>query len=160
MTNHHRARGSEPPPVRSSGAGIFMKGVLLLFGVIAVALLFKGNQPEGDSTTRPSGGSGSSPSGSSGGTPWEKADAILAQQKARAQEIDRQAVELITQDKMAEARKVYKARWNELAKLRLAVIQDETLTPYDRKRVDGALKADQEGVTAVLSKYDELYGEK
>lgn len=134
------------------------RGVALLFGVIAVVLLFRSCHPEGDSVQGPQ--SGSSPATPSTQAPWEKADAILAEQKARSEEIDRQAVDLITQNKMVQARKLYKGRWNELAKLRLAVVHDAALTPYDRKRVDNALQADQEGVTAVLAKYEQLYGEQ
>lgn len=53
---------------------------------------------------------------------------------------------------MADARRLYKKRWAELAKLRLAVLQDQSLTKHDHERVGSALQVDQEGVTAVLSK--------
>lgn len=67
-------------------------------------------------------------------------------------------MELIKQGRMAQIRALYKKRWDELATVRLDVAQSKELTPYDKERVDRTLKADQEGVTAVLSKHEELYG--
>lgn len=87
-----------------------------------------------------------------------KAVQMLHEQKARGELVNEQAVELIIQEKMSEARALYKSRWDELARIRLAVAQDEELDAHDRETVGRALKADQEGVTEILTGYEELYG--
>jgi len=87
-----------------------------------------------------------------------KAYEFLRTQKAKSEEVDKQAVELMTQDRMAQARKLYKSRWNEVAKLRLQVIQDQGFTQYEKERIGSALQTEQEGITQVLNKYEEMYG--
>lgn len=82
---------------------------------------------------------------------------ILQEQKTKAENLTKTAVDLITEDKMSEAIALYNARWNELAKLRVEILYDKDLTDAQKKNIDNALKADQEGVTSVLSKYEQLY---
>lgn len=82
---------------------------------------------------------------------------ILQEQKAKAETLDKTAVNLITQNKIADAIALYKARWDELAKLRVDIIYDKELTDAQKKNIDSALKVDQEGVTSIISKYEQLY---
>ena len=114
--------------------------------------------PEAPSPTPRGASAASSSSDASTPAAENKAYQLLADQKARAKAVDRQAVDLITADKMNEARALYKSRWNELAQLRLSTAQDETMSQHEREQVDRAHAADQDGVTAVLNKYDEVYG--
>lgn len=82
---------------------------------------------------------------------------ILQEQKAKGENLTKTAVNLITENKMSEAIALYNTRWNELAKLRVEIIYDEELTDAQKKNIDNALKADQEGITSILSKYEQLY---
>lgn len=82
---------------------------------------------------------------------------ILQEQKAKSENLTKTAVNLITENKMSEAISLYNARWNELAKLRIEIIYDKELTEPQKKNIDNALKVDQEGITSILSQYEQLY---
>lgn len=82
---------------------------------------------------------------------------ILQEQKVKAENLTKTAVNLITEDKMSEAIALYNARWNELAKLRVEIIYDKELTDTQKKNIDNALKVEQESITSILSKYEQLY---
>ena len=86
-----------------------------------------------------------------------KAMRILQEQKERAEETTRTAVNLITEDKMSEIVALYNDRWNEIAQLRVDVMYDKELTGAEKKNIDQALEVEQEGITNILSKYQQLY---
>jgi len=82
---------------------------------------------------------------------------ILKEQKVKAESLTKMAVSLIAADKITEAIDLYNARWQELAKLRVEIIYNNVLTDVEKKNIDGALKTEQESITIILSKYDQLY---
>lgn len=82
---------------------------------------------------------------------------ILREQKAIGENITKTATNLITENKMSELKTLYKDRWDELAKLRADILYDKDLSDAEKKNIGNALKLDQEGVTSVLSKYEQLY---
>lgn len=88
----------------------------------------------------------------------DKAYQFLAEQRAKSEGITSRAAELINDDRMADVRKLYQDRWKELTRLRVHVSQDNALSADEKKNVDRALEADQEGITAILDKYDSLFG--
>lgn len=90
--------------------------------------------------------------------PESKAVRILREQKAASEGLTRQAVDLIKANRMTEVRQLYKERWNEIATVRTNIIYDKELSDTDKKRIDDALRSEQEAINAVLAKYDKLYG--
>lgn len=58
---------------------------------------------------------------------------------------------------MSEAIALYNTRWNEFAKLRVEILYDKELTDAQKKNIDNALKVEQESITSILSKYEQLY---
>lgn len=82
---------------------------------------------------------------------------ILQGEKTAAENLTRLAVELIKENRMPEVRQLYKARWNELATLRTNIAFDGELSAAEKQNIDWALRSDQEGITDVLGKYDQVY---
>lgn len=82
---------------------------------------------------------------------------ILQEQKAKAENLTKAAVNLITEDKISEAIALYNERWNELAKLRVEILYDKDLSDAQKNNIDKALKSEQESITAILSQYQQLY---
>jgi len=60
---------------------------------------------------------------------------------------------------MREVRQLYKKRWNEIATLRTNIVFDTELSDADKQNIDNALRTEQEAVSAVLAKYERLYGQ-
>ena len=86
-----------------------------------------------------------------------KVYAILVEQKQKAEETTRGAVELITQNKIQEARNLIDNRWKELAKLRVDILYDDSLAKSEKELLDSVFKEEQESLTRILSVYEELY---
>ena len=86
-----------------------------------------------------------------------KEQSILQEQKTASEDLTHRSVELIKEHRMAEVRQLYKSRWGELATLRANIAFDNDLTAAEKDNIDRALRNDQEAITAVLEKYDQLY---
>jgi hypothetical protein len=97
-------------------------------------------------------------SSTSSAAPASKEYSILKEQRAASENLTRRAVELIKENRMTEVRQLYKTRWNELATLRANIALDHDLTAVEKDNIDRALRSDQEAISAVLEKYDQLYG--
>jgi hypothetical protein len=96
-------------------------------------------------------------SSTSSAAPASKEYSILKEQRAASENLTRRAVELIKENRMTEVRQLYKTRWNELATLRANIALDHDLTAVEKDNIDRALRSDQEAISAVLEKYDQLY---
>jgi hypothetical protein len=108
----------------------------------------------------PSGGISNSSTGvgASLGGSSSKAFRILQEQKNKAENVTRRAVELIKSERMLEVRQLYKSRWSDLADLRTNIAFDNELTSGDKTNIDKVLRAEQESITEILAKYERLYG--
>ncbi len=82
---------------------------------------------------------------------------ILQEQKAIAESLTKTALDLIANDRVQEAMNLYNGRWNELTKLRGEILYDKELTDAQKENIDRALKGEQEGITNILSKYQQVY---
>jgi hypothetical protein len=127
---------------------------VLVIGVIAL-LAQSGKQRSLPVYLEPSTSSSSS---SSSAAPASKEYSILQEQKAASENLTRRSVELIKENRITEVRQLYKSRWNELATLRTNIVLDHDLTAAEKQNIDRALRSDQEAITEVLGKYDQLYG--
>jgi len=97
-------------------------------------------------------------SSTSSAAPASKESGILREQRTASENLTRRAVALIKENRMTKVRQLYKARWNELATLRANIALDHDLAAAEKDNIDRALRNDQEAITAVLEKYDQLYG--
>jgi hypothetical protein len=97
-------------------------------------------------------------SSTSSAAPASKEYSILKEQRSASEDLTRRAVELIKENRMSEVRHLYKTRWNELATVRANIALDHDLTAAEKDNIDRALRSDQEAISAVLEKYDQLYG--
>lgn len=82
---------------------------------------------------------------------------ILQEQKAKAENTTKTALNLISEDKIEEAMALYNDRWSELTKLRGEILYDKELTDAQKKNIDKALQGEQESITRILSKYQQTY---
>lgn len=82
---------------------------------------------------------------------------ILQEQKTIAENLTKTALDLIANDRVQEAMNLYNDRWSELTKLRGEILYDKDLTDAQKKNIDRALKGEQEGITNILSKYQQVY---
>jgi hypothetical protein len=123
---------------------------ILALGVIALLA------QSGKQKSQP-GYSESVTSSTSSMAPASKEYRILKEQRAALENLTRRAVELIKENRMPEVRQLYKSRWNELATLRRDIALDHDLTAAEKQNIDAALRSDQEAITEVLDKYDQLY---
>jgi hypothetical protein len=164
---------SEPPAEQGEIVDrVFMAVALVLFAVVGLGMLVK-------FTSSPATGSNNAPSPTSAvpatvtsqpeqnlapASPVAPASLgaddsyeFLAAQKSKGEEVTTRAVELVTAGRMAEVRRVYKDRWNELSRLRLQIAHDDSIGAEAKANIDRALKADQAGISRLLDSYDRLY---
>jgi predicted transcriptional regulator len=125
---------------------------ILALGVIALLVIQSGKQNPQLGNSEPVVSSSASTASAS------KEYRILQEQKTASENLTRRSVELIKENRMSEVRQVYKSRWNELATLRTNNALAHDLTAAEKQNIDQALRSDQEAITEVLEKYNQLYG--
>src|SRR2546423_605852 len=132
-----------------------LRVVKALILIVAIVILVRCGSPQ-SAAPPPQNSTVPSDSSNSVSVPGSATYAILAEQKAASDTVTRHAVELLKADQMGAARKLYKDHWNDLATVRTDLLLRSDLSASDKQLVDATLKADQESVTAILSKYEEL----
>ncbi len=149
----------EPVPAKSPQTNQGTVGCLVAAGIVLVLLILCysiGKQKESTESEYPitPGPVSSTVSTSS----VSKETRILQEQKAASANLTLRAVDLIKENRKPEVRRLYKSRWNELASLRAKIVLDHDLNAAEKQNIDRALQTDQEAITEVLAKYDQMYG--
>jgi len=139
--------------------GLLILGTIFVFNALStvIALVRDSGKSNSITTVAPSPTSFQSQSI----TPIIKEDTketkILQEQKAIAENLTKTALDLIANDRVQEAMNLYNDRWGELTKLRGEILYDKELTDAQKKNIDRALKGEQESITNILSKYQQVY---
>ena len=135
--------------------------ILIIFLLPFVVMLFAFSSYEGSKTTPPATGTTAAPrqdKGASDATSGSYVEVIIQAQKQKNEQMTRTAAGLVAEDKVEEAMGVINTRWQELTGLRVDILYDDNLTKTEKETLDDLFRKEQEGLTRILSQYEELYG--
>ena len=107
-----------------------------------------GNAPNNSTLSSPKKLNSHAPSAESSSL---SADRILREQNELSQQVTKQAVRLVQQEKYLELKRLYHRRLDKLSSLRRSIQRNPMLTTEDKSRVDDALRIEQESIEDVLT---------